>query len=149
MYKRQVWAHPDEQDNPVILDCTPTQRFEDAAQFISELRELRAGEGATYIFGEVYRNRNFPNGVRPEELKNYSSLPLAGTKVRVSSHDSSYTVVADQKGHFVLPLERGGRYRVVADLPMYFAREGLDREIDLEEHGLSLIHIYDRSTTCR
>jgi hypothetical protein len=130
-----VWAHPDEQDNPVILDCTPTQRFEDAAQFISELRELRAGEGATYIFGEVYRNRNFPNGVRPEELKNYSSLPLAGTKVRVSSHDSSYTVVADQKGHFVLPLERGGRYRVVADPPMYFAREGLDREIDLEEHG--------------
>jgi hypothetical protein len=136
-----VWARPDEQGNPVILDCTPTQRFEDAEQFISELRELRAGGGATYIFGEVYRNRNFPNGVRPEELKNYSSLPLEGTKVRVSSHDRRYAVVADQEGHFVLPLERG-KYRVVADLPTYFAREGLDSEVDLEEHGCANMSLW-------
>jgi hypothetical protein len=129
-----VWAFPDEQGNPVISDCTATQRFEDATQFISELRELRAGQGPTYVFGHVYRSRIFPNGVKREELENYLSLPLAGTKVLVSSHDSSYTVIVDQKGHFVLVLERGGRYRILADLPRYFTREGLDREVDLEEH---------------
>ena len=129
-----VWAFPDEQGNPVVSDCTVTRRLDDAAQLISELRELRAGHGPTYIFGNVFRDRIFPNGVRQEDLANYSSVPLAGTKVVVSSTDSSYTVDADQHGHFVLPFERGGRYRVAANLPTYYLQAGLEREVDLEEH---------------
>lgn len=137
-----VWAFPDQEGKLAISDCTPTQRIEDAAQFISELRELRAGGGATYIFGDVYRSRIFPNGVKPEDLENYSSLPLAGTKVVVSSHDGRYTAVADEKGRFVVPLERGGEYRVVVDLPKYFAQEGLDREIDLEDHDCADMSVW-------
>ncbi len=129
-----VWAFPDEQGNPVVSDCTVTRRLDDAAQLISELRDLRAGHGPTYIFGKIVRDRVFPNGVRQEDLANYSSVPLAGTKVVVSSTDSNYTIVADQHGHFVLPLERGGRYRVAANLPTYFLQEGMDREVDIEEH---------------
>jgi hypothetical protein len=129
-----VWAFADTQGNLVISDCTATRRFEDAAEFISELRELRTGHGATYIFGGVYRNRVSPNGVKLEELDNYSSLPLAGTKVIVSSHDGSYTATTDEKGRFVVPLQRGDVYEVVADLPRYFDHETLGREVDLQEH---------------
>jgi hypothetical protein len=115
-----VWAFPDQEGKLAISDCTPTRRIEDAAQFISELRELRPGGGATYIFGDVYRSCIFPNGVKPEDLENYSPRPLAGTKVVVSSHEGRYTTFADEEGHFVVPLERGGEYRVVVDLPKYF-----------------------------
>jgi hypothetical protein len=139
-----VWALPDERGNPVISDCTATKRFEDASQFVAELRELRAGQGATYVFGGVYRNRVFPNGVKLEELDNYASLPLPGTKVVVSSRDGSYTAFADQNGHFVLPLERGGRYRVAADLPQYFDHEGLDTEVNLEEHDCANILLWSQ-----
>ena len=127
-----VWAFPDEHGIPVVSDCTAPRRLDDAAQLVSELRELRAGYGPTYIFGNIFRDRIFPNGVRQEDLANYSAVPLAGTKVVVSSTDSSSTVVADEHGHFALPLERGGKYRVTANLPMYFLQEGLDREVDLE-----------------
>jgi hypothetical protein len=137
-----VWAFPDQEGNLAISDCTPTRRIEDATQFISELREQRAGGGATYIFGDVYRSRIFPNGVKPEDLENYSSLPLAGTKVVVSSNDGGYTAVADEKGRFVVPLERGGEYRVVVNLPKYFAQEGLDREIDLEDHDCADMSVW-------
>jgi hypothetical protein len=129
-----VWANDDESGIPIVSDCTATRPLEEAAQFVSDLRELRAGRGATYIFGNVYRNRIPPNGVRPEELQDYSSLPLPGTRVKVSSPESSYTVIADQQGHFVVPLARGGNYRVNMDLPKYFIQEGLDREIGLENH---------------
>ena len=137
-----VWALPDQQGKLAITDCTPTRRIEDAAQFISELRELRAGGGGTYIFGDVYRGRVFPNGVKPENLEKYSSLPLAGTRVVVSSDDGRYMAVADEKGHFVVPLERGGEYRVIVDLPKYFAPEGLDREIDLEDHDCADMSVW-------
>jgi len=53
-----VWAFPDQEGKLAISDCTPTRRIEDAAQFISDLRELRAGGGTTYIFGDVYRSQN-------------------------------------------------------------------------------------------
>ena len=137
-----VWAYDDPSGIPVISDCTVTRSLADAAQFVSELRELRAGQGATYIFGSVYRNRVFPNGVRPEELKDYSSLPLPETKVTVSSSNSSYTVVADQRGHFVVPMERGGSYRVAVDLPKYFVQEGLDREVRLENHSCADLSLW-------
>jgi hypothetical protein len=132
--KYLVWAFPDDAGNAVISDCTLTRSLEEAAQFISELRELRAGQGASYIFGDVYRNRIFPNGVKFDELENYSDQPLPGTRVTVSSEDGNSTVLSDKQGHFVVPLERGGNYRVVANLPSYFRQEGLDREFDLEDH---------------
>jgi len=84
-----VWAFPDEHGNPVVSDCTVTRWLDDAAQLISELRELRAGHGPTYIFGNIFRDRILPNGVRQQDLANYSAVPLAGTKVVVSSTDTS------------------------------------------------------------
>jgi hypothetical protein len=141
-----VWAYANTSGTPIIFDCTVTTPTADAAQFISELRELKAGQGATYIFGNVYRNRIFPDGVKPEELKDYSSLPLPGTKVKVSSSDSSYTVVVDQQGHFVVPLERGGKYQINADLPTYFVQEGLDREVRLENHGCANVSLWTQYT---
>jgi hypothetical protein len=139
-----IWAFPDGHGNPVVSDCTVTRRLDDAAQLISELRELRAGHGPTYIFGNIVRDRIFPNGVKQEDLANYSAVPLAGTKVVVSSTDISYTVVADEHGHFVLPLERGGRYRIAAKLPTYFLQEGLDREVDLEQHDCANMSLWSQ-----
>lgn len=72
-----VWALPDEQGNPVISDCTPARRFEDAAQFISELRDLRAGQvqltfsvefTATAIF-QTAPNRRSWRAIRPCHLQ--------------------------------------------------------------------------------
>jgi hypothetical protein len=62
--------------------------------------------------------------------------------VVVSSHDGRYTAVADEKGHFVVPLERGGEYRVATDLPKYFAQEGLDREIELADHDCADMSVW-------
>jgi hypothetical protein len=140
-----VWAYDESNGVPIVSDCTVTRPLEDAAQFVSDLRES-AGQGATYIFGKVYRNRIFPNGVRPEELENYSSLALPGTSVKVSSSETSYTAVTDQQGHFVVPLERGGNYRVSLDLPKYFIQEGLDREISLENHECADMSLWTQYT---
>jgi hypothetical protein len=75
-----VWAFPDEHGNPVVPDCTVTRRLDDAAQLISELRELRAGHGPTYIFGNIVRDRIFPNGVRQEDPPIILPCPLRRRK---------------------------------------------------------------------
>jgi hypothetical protein len=139
-----VLALQDEQGNAFVSDCTATRKLEDAAQFLSELRELRHGTGPTYIFGTISRTRIFPNGVRVEDLERYSPLPLSGVKVVVSSPENNQTVLTDQRGFFVAPLLKGGTYRVSADLPWYSNREGLNREIDLEDHDCANVSLWTR-----
>jgi hypothetical protein len=127
-----VWAFNGEGGNAVVLDCTPGKRIADAAQFISELRELRDGIGEIYIFGDLYRERDLPNGVRPEDEAQYSSLPLPRTRVLASSSEGTYVASTDKNGHFVLPLPHRGSYSITADLPPYFEQAPL--EFDLEDH---------------
>jgi len=129
-----VWAFQDGDGNSFLTDCTATRPLGDATQLISELRELRSGAGATYIFGGIYRNRTPPNGLRWEELDDYSSVPLPGTKVVVSSSGRTYSAQADQKGQFMVPLEHGGIYQIAIDLPRHFQQEQLKQEIALEDH---------------
>lgn len=125
------WASADDQGGATITDCTPTKRLEDAAQFISELRELRAGGGPTYIFGTVYRDHDLPVAISPEDLE---PIPLIETKVTVSSRDHNYSAITDDKGSFVVPLEGAGSYSIRADLPHAVQNGGIEGEIALDAH---------------
>jgi len=137
-----VWASDDGDGNALVTDCSPTQRLEDATQFTSELRGLQSGTGETYIFGDVYRSRDLPDGFRLEEMAKYSDVPLSGTWVSVRSANLSYRVLTDEKGHFVLPLQRSGEYHVAADLPSYVEQGSVD--IQLEYHDCANVSLWTR-----
>jgi hypothetical protein len=129
-----VWAGEDNQGNAVVSDCTPTRSIEDSGQLISELRELRAGGGPTYIFGEIYRTRMPPNGARWSELEKYSSVRLPGKRVIVSSDNAQFVTTTDDQGAFIVNVPRGGKYRVTADLPSSLIGHPTTSDIELGEH---------------
>ena len=105
---------------------TAPRRLDDAAQR-SELRELRAGYGPTYIFGNTFPLSDFSKRCTtggPHQL--FCRSPCRNESSRVINGIVHWSL-ADEHGHFALPLERGGKYRVTANLPVYFLQDGLDR----------------------
>lgn len=72
-----VWAFSYGEGEPLIDDCTPTRNLAEAAQLISELRELRSGGGPTYVFGNAYRDHDVPGFYRP---KTWNPRPWPGQK---------------------------------------------------------------------
>ena len=124
-----VWASGE--GEPKIDDCTPTRNLESATQLVFELRELRSGGGPAYVFGNAYRDRDLPVVVSPQDLE---PVPLARTKIIVSSHDHSYAAITDDKGYFIVPVEAGRTYSVRADIPNATQSSGIVGEFGLDAH---------------
>lgn len=126
-----VWAFSYGEGEPLIDDCTPTRNLADAAQLISELRELRSGGGPTYVFGNAYRDHDVPVVLTPQDLE---PAPLAETKIIVASHDHSYGAISDDKGYYIVPVEADGIYSVRADIPNAVQTGGIAGEFGVVAH---------------